>query len=227
MEDLGHHGITVNQMATLAYLPSITAWSRQALLKGAKPDLGKDNSDEEKLFREYWIGKGYQDYQIVYQRFGVGKPAKIDSLQSASIVAFVSNDLDDLMHGAVMGDGQLLQDTQQWAKKSTLSQLILGLRNQGFCSFVTTDHGNIEAGAAKTLPMSAKNLSTSKSKRHIRFVSSDQAEQFERDNPKLAVRRRESSLFLTDDTAFIKDGKVITHGGSHVLEMIIPLGVIE
>lgn len=227
MEELSKQEIVVNQMATLAYLPSITAWSRQALLKGAKPDLDKDNSGEDKLFREYWVGKGYHNYQIGYQKFGVDKPVNMDSLQQASIVALVCNDIDDLMHGAVMGDAQLLQDTQQWVQKSALPELILELKSQGYSCFVTTDHGNIEAGAASTLPMSAKNLSTSKSKRHIRFVSTEQAEQFQKDNLDLAVNRRESSLFLTDDTAFIKDGKVITHGGSHVLEMIIPLGVIE
>jgi hypothetical protein len=226
-QELTEQGISVNQMATLAYLPSITAWSRQALLKGTKPDLEKDNSGEEKLFREYWTGKGYQNYQVVYQRFGVEKPLNVDSLSSASIMALVCNDLDNLMHGAVMGDEQLLQDTQQWVRKAGLPQIIKTLRNQGYICFITTDHGNIEASAASTLPMSAKNLSTSKSKRHIRFVSNKQAEQFQKDNPGLAIKRRESSLYLTDDTAFIKDGKVITHGGSHVLELIIPLGVIE
>jgi len=213
-QELAEQGITVNQMATLAFLPSITAWSRQALLKGTKPDLEKDNSGEEKLFREYWTGKGYQNYQVGYQRFGVEKPVNVDSLLSASIVALVCNDLDDLMHGAVMGDEQLLQDTQQWTRKVGLVGLIQTLKNNGYMCFITTDHGNIEASAASILPMSAKNISTSKSKRHIRFVSSEQAEQFQKDNPVLAVKRRDSSLYLTDDTAFIKEGKVITHGGS-------------
>ena len=226
-QELADQDISVNQMATLAFLPSITAWSRQSLFKGAKPDLEKDNSGEEKLFREYWTGKGYQNYQIYYQRFGVEKPVNVDSLVSASIVALVCNDLDDLMHGAVMGDEQLLQDTQQWTRKVGLVRLIQMLKNNGYMCFVTTDHGNIEAIAASILPMSAKNISTSKSKRHIRFVSSEQAEQFQKDNPVLSVKRRDSSLYLTDDTAFIKDGRVITHGGSHVLELIIPLGVIE
>lgn len=226
-QELADQDISVNQMATLAFLPSITAWSRQSLFKGAKPDLEKDNSGEEKLFREYWTGKEYQNYQIYYQRFGVEKPVNVDSLASASIVALVCNDLDDLMHGAVMGDEQLLQDTQQWTRKVGLVSLIQTLKNNGYMCFVTTDHGNIEASAASILPMSAKNISTSKSKRHIRFVSSEQAEQFQKDNPVLSVKRRDSSLYLTDDTAFIKDGRVITHGGSHVLELIIPLGVIE
>lgn len=224
---LAEQGISVNQMATLAYLPSITAWSRQALLKGAKPDLERDNSTEEKLFREYWMGKGYQNYQIGYQRFGVERQVDVDSLASASILAFVCNDIDDLMHGAVMGDEQLLQDTQQWTHKVGFVGLIQTLKNYGYMCFITTDHGNIEASASKTLPMSATNISTSKSKRHIRFVSSEQAEKFQNDNPLLAIKRRDSSLYLTDDTAFIKDGKVITHGGSHFMEMIIPLGVIE
>ncbi|NTW88630.1 MAG: PglZ domain-containing protein [Desulfobulbaceae bacterium] len=146
---------------------------------------------------------------------------------AASVVALVCNDLDDLMHGAVMGDEQLLQDTQQWTRKVGLVGLIQLLKNNGYMCFITTDHGNIEASAASTLPMTAKNISTSKSKRHIRFVNNEQAEQFQKDNPGLAVKRRDSSLYLTDNAAFIKEGKVITHGGSHVLELIIPLGVIE
>lgn len=225
-QEIEKQGISVNQMATLAYLPSITAWSRQALLKGAKPDLEMDNSTEEKLFREYWTGKGYQNYQVGYQRFNVKKPVDVDLL-SASILALVCNDLDDLMHGSVMGDEQLFQDTQQWTRKVGLSSLINKLKSQGYICFITTDHGNIEASAAGILSMSAKNLSTSKGKRHIRFVNSEQAQQFQENYPGLAVKRRDSSLYLTDDTAFIKEGKVVTHGGSHVLEMIIPLGVIE
>ena len=224
---LEENGLSVNQLSTIAYLPSITAWSRQALLKGGKPDLDKDNSSEEKLFREYWTGKGYQQFQIVYQRFDVEKPVKMDLMPSASVVALVCNDLDDLMHGAVMGDEQLLQDTQQWVHKIEFTSMIQKLRDMGYICFITSDHGSLEASAVCNLPMSAKNLSTSKSKRHIRFVSNEQAKQFQDDNHGLAVKRRESSLYLTDETAFIKDGKTITHGGSHLLEMIIPLGVIE
>ena len=226
-QELAEQEIVVNEMATLAFLPSITAWSRQALLKGSKPDLEKDNSGEEKLFREYWTQKGYQNYQIGHQRFGIEKPVNEGLLVAASVVALVCNDLDDLMHGAVMGDEQLLQDTQQWTRKVGLVGLIQLLKNNGYMCFITTDHGNIEASATSILPMTAKNISTSKSKRHIRFVSNEQAEQFQKDNPGLAVKRRDSSLYLTDNTAFIKEGKVITHGGSHVLELIIPLGVIE
>ncbi|MEI7591073.1 MAG: PglZ domain-containing protein, partial [Deltaproteobacteria bacterium] len=226
-QELAEQEIVVNEMATLAFLPSITAWSRQALLKGSKPDLEQNNSGEERLFREYWMRKGFQNYQIGYQRFGVEKLVDMDLLASASVVALVCNDLDDLMHGAVMGDEQLLQDTQQWTGKAGLVSLIKLLKNNGYMCFITTDHGNIEASAASILPMTAKNISTSKSKRHVRFVGNEQAEQFQKENPELAVKRRDSSLYFTDNTAFIKEGKVITHGGSHVLELIIPLGVIE
>jgi len=226
-QELAEQEIVVNEMATLAFLPSITAWSRQALLKGSKPDLEKDNSGEEKLFREYWTQKGYQNYQIGHQRFGIEKPVNEGLLVAASVVALVCNDLDDLMHGAVMGDEQLLQDTQQWTRKVGLVGLIQLLKNNSYMCFITTDHGNIEASAASILPMTAKNISTSKSKRHIRFISNEQAEQFQKGNPGLAVKRRDSSLYLTDNTAFIKEDKVVTHGGSHVLELIIPLGVIE
>ena len=225
--ELAEQGIAVTQMATLAYLPSITAWSRQALLKGGKPDLEKDNSTEEKLFRDFWVGKGYQNYQVGYRRFGVDQPVDLDSIASYSVLALVCNDVDDLMHGTVMGDEQLLQNTQRWSRKVDLLNLIQGLKKNGYMSFITTDHGNIEASAARNLPATARNISTSRSQRHIRFVNSEQAQQFQNDNPDLAIKRRDSSLYLTDNTAFIKDGKVVTHGGSHILELIIPLGVIE
>ena len=51
---LKEHGLEFKTHSTLAYLPSITAWSRQAIFKGDKPDLTKDNSKESDYFLQYW-----------------------------------------------------------------------------------------------------------------------------------------------------------------------------
>jgi hypothetical protein len=50
--------------ASLAFIPTITAWSRQAIFKGDKPDLSADNSKEAKLFETYWLNQGVPGFQI-------------------------------------------------------------------------------------------------------------------------------------------------------------------
>src|SRR5699024_10432407 len=89
---------------SLAWIPTTTAWSRQAIFKGSKPNLSENNRNEEKSFKRYWKNKGIQGHQIAYQRFGSNKKIlnKID--YSKKILSFVTNDIDDLMHGTKMGN---------------------------------------------------------------------------------------------------------------------------
>lgn len=44
------NGISSSTSTTMAFIPSITAWSRQALFRGDKPDLSEDNSKESVCF---------------------------------------------------------------------------------------------------------------------------------------------------------------------------------
>lgn len=228
-EQLKNSGISVNDMSLFAYLPTITAWSRQSLFAGAKPDLTKDNRDEEKLFLKYWTDKNFLNYQIKFFTFGLNKSYKdIDDVgDSCEIVALVNNDLDNLMHGAVMGNKQLLDNTIQWIEKVGFVELIKKLKAKGFTCYITSDHGSIEANPLKNLTLSVRNLSTSRSKRHIQFADEGIMHDFINSNKDYRLNYHEKSVFLCDDTAFVSNESIITHGGSHLLELLIPLGVVS
>ncbi len=211
---------------SFAWLPSITAWSRQALFRGAKPDLTRNNSKEASLFQDYWLRKNLLSYQIHFGTFETGEENLFPSTGTL-VAAYICNDLDDLMHGSVMGNRQLSIDTKEWVTRSGVADFLHSLTERGFTVYITTDHGNIEADSMGTLPASVRNLSTSRSKRHIQFVDSDTARKFVQDHPDYSLGCTGNSIYLTDENAFTSSGTVVTHGGSHILELIIPLGVLH
>jgi hypothetical protein len=211
---------------SFAWIPSITAWSRQALFKGGKPDLSADNLKEAKLFSEYWIKKGFQPYQVAFDSFAAGRETTLPG-KDIEIAGIVCDDLDELMHGSLMGNRQLYVDTKTWIQSSGIVQFLENLAKRGFSIYITTDHGNIEAKAGKGLSLSIRNLSRSRSKRHIQFVDNETARKFVQDHGELNIRALDSSVYLTDDSAFVSTGTVVTHGGSHIMELMIPMGVLQ
>ncbi len=225
-EKLLERSLEVADYATFSWLPSITAWSRQALFRGAKPDLSLDNSKEDQYFREYWVKAGYQKYQISYSKFGVSSPP-IEVGPDVVAAAFVSNDLDEMMHATIMGSTQLYADTIQWVASSGVVSLIERLKNDGFLVCVTTDHGNIETTSRGTIALSDRQLSRSRSKRHIEFISNEDALKFRATMTDRVLSVRDTSVYLTDETSFTSGGLVVTHGGSHILEMLIPVGIVK
>ena len=137
---------------SLAWIPTITAWSRQAIFRGGKPDLSEDNRKEKKFFKNYWSRKGVQDYQIDFHRINTNNDEinKIDF--SKSVLGFVSNDIDDLMHGTTMGNEQFHLNTQQWAQKGWLGNLLSKLKEEKYKIWITADHGNIQATGNGNIP---------------------------------------------------------------------------
>jgi len=222
-EVLEKDSISSEQKSTFAWIPTITAWSRQAIFKGDVPALNESNSNEEKHFRAYWSNHGYAEHQVEYIKTGVNKSLDLSDISSRSIIAFVINDLDDMMHGVLMGDEQLYLSTMQWAESNLLSNLIQKLKQDGFKIFITTDHGNIEATGIRSLKLNEKFGAISRSKRHIRFSNDTLKNEFLKNNTSLPVGVKDLSVYLKDNSAFVpENNRLITHGGSHFWEVIIP-----
>lgn len=209
---------------SLAWIPTITKWSRQAIFRGDKPDLSEDNSKEEKFFKEYWSREGLQNYQVGFHRINTNKDEIEDIDFSRKVLGFVSNDIDDLMHGATMGNEQFLLNTKQWAENKWLKKLLAKLKTEGYRIWITADHGNIEATGNGNLPRKTSKFTESKGKRHVHFDNEDLKKAF------LAEGRDEydfaemnNSLYLKDTTAFALEGEqLVTHGGSHFWEVAVP-----
>lgn len=210
--------------ASMAYIPSVTAWSRQALFKGDRPDLNTDNRREGKLFEQYWQNAGLQTNQIYCQSFSYTNPFPLLSMPDSVIrLGLVCNDLDNLMHGTILGNRQLEQATRQWLVDGSIIPLLTGLKERGFTCFVTADHGNLEAVGVKNLKLTEKIGSLSRSKRHIQFSNILLADSFREENPQLDVGIRGRSIYLRDTSAFTTEHlSVITHGGSHLWEVVVP-----
>ncbi len=145
-------GIVYSTNASLAFIPTITAWSRQAIFKGDKPDLSSDNSKEAKLFVTYWLNHGVSGFQIAYKKFSINEPLRLEDITpDITIIGLVCNDLDDIMHGSILGNSQLKTSTEQWIAISKIVESISGLKAKGFQVYITADHGSIEATGLKNL----------------------------------------------------------------------------
>lgn len=223
------NGINFTSNASLAYIPSITAWSRQAIFKGDKPDLNEDNSKESKLFRNFWTKQGFNTYQIDFKQFSINNPLNVTDISNdISILGLVCNDLDDIMHGSILGDSQLKASTEQWVEQSYIVNSIKELLNIGFQIYITSDHGNIESIGIKNLSIKDKIGSLSRGKRHLHFSNDILLEEFLKQNPGLTIGRKQLSFYLKNREAFtVENSKVITHGGSHIWEVLIPFITID
>jgi hypothetical protein len=217
-------GIGYSSNASLAFIPTITAWSRQAIFKGDKPDLSADNSKEGKLFEAFWGKQGVSMYQIEYRKFSVNEPLQTaDISPDTTTLGLVCNDLDEIMHGSILGNSQLKMSTEQWIDKSKITATIRALQTKGFQVYITADHGNVEATGLKNLTMKDKVGALSRGKRHLHFTNETLLQGFIDQNPDVEVGRKGLSLYLKKHEAFTNENsQVITHGGSHIWEVIVP-----
>jgi len=221
---LSNADINFTSNASLAFIPTITAWSRQAIFKGDKPDLSADNSKEAKLFETYWLRQGVPSFQIDFKKFSVNDPIAIESITpDTTILGLVCNDLDDIMHGSILGNGQLKTSTEQWIVKSKIVNTISELKTKGFQIYITADHGNIEATGLKNLTLKDKLGALSRGKRHLHFTNETLLDSFMELNTSIEVGKKGLSLYLKKQEAFTtENSQVITHGGSHLWEVIVP-----
>jgi hypothetical protein len=221
---LSNADINFTSNASLAFIPTITAWSRQAIFKGDKPDLSADNSKEAKLFETYWLNQGVPSFQIDFKKFSVNDPIAIESITAdTTILGLVCNDLDDIMHGSILGNGQLKTSTEQWIVKSKIVNTISALKAKGFQIYITADHGNIEATGLKNLTLKDKLGALSRGKRHLHFTNETLLDSFMVLNTNIEVGKKGLSLYLKKQEAFTaENSQVITHGGSHLWEVIVP-----
>lgn len=222
-------GIGYSSNASLAFIPTITAWSRQAIFKGDKPDLSADNSKESKLFEAFWVKQGVPMYQIEYRKFSVNEPIQTTNiLPDTTTLGLVCNDLDEIMHGSILGNSQLKMSTEQWIEKSKITDTISALQAQGFQVYITADHGNVEATGLMNLTMKDKVGTLSRGKRHLHFTNETLLQGFIDQNPDVQVGRKGLSLYLKKQEAFTNENsQVITHGGSHIWEVIVPFISID
>jgi len=209
---------------TFSWIPSITQLSRQAIFRGSSPlESYKQNpTNESKLWKDYWKSKNYNDFEILYQHDTIN----ISSTDSIKRLGLVYKDLDDYMHSS-KDYNDLLKLTENWFVRSKLQETIQDLLSKGFRVIITSDHGNIQAKGWRGLNGKEKlgtNKSGSRSERHLEYSEKRLKDEFLDNNPELldSIVQEEQALYFKDELSFSRRDDLVTHGGAHFLEVVIP-----
>jgi hypothetical protein len=218
-----------DQQVIFSWLPSITQLSRQAIFRGNKPtvDYIQNPTNESKLWSSFWKDKGLDVSQIGYSYGGVD----FKNIHSITKLAIVYKDLDAHMHHSP-DYSMLFGLTKDWIGRSQIVSVINRLRSHGFKVFLTTDHGNIEAIGWRGLKGREKlgtNKSGSLSTRHIEYSEKWLTEEFLYANQDIkdVLKVDDHTIYFQNDFSFSNEPELVTHGGSHILEVLIPFIEIE
>lgn len=219
----------INEKVIYSWIPSITQLSRQAIFRGDIPiaNYRQGPTSEIKLWNSYWKLKGINDFEIRYCHESID----LTNLESITKFAIVYKDLDEKMHSSTDYNDLLLL-TQNWIERSKIVSTINELQHIGFKIFLTTDHGNIQAKGWRGLQGREKlgtNKSGSRSERHIEYTEKWLSDEFMANNPELkdAVVMEEQAIYFKSNLSFSRKETLVTHGGSHILEVLIPFIEID
>lgn len=220
---------TKHEEVIYSWLPSITQLSRQAIFRGDKPqtDYRQGPASEEKLWKSYWKEKGCHEFEVVYQH----EKTDFSNIVSVSKLAIVLKDLDDKMHSST-DYADLLMLTKNWIERSKIAQIVDELISKGFTVFITSDHGNIQAKGWRGLQGREKlgtNKSGSRSERHIEYSDKWLSDEFMANNPEMgdSVVMEDQAIYFKTDLSFSNKESLVTHGGAHLLEVLIPFVEIK
>ena len=214
-------GIETQDGTTLSWLPSITMLSRQAIFRGDTPrqDYKQNPENERKLWRTFWQEHGFSSYETQY----ISDKDEFAINEAVKRLAIVTVEMDSKMHSST-DYRDLLSLTENWCQRIT--EKIQAVLRAGFHLYLTTDHGS-------TLSFGWRNISTveavflytdgSRGRRHLIYKSHEEQERFYKDNKEHPLLKHDNWLAIRDDSCFAREGEImITHGGSHFMEVVIP-----
>jgi hypothetical protein len=209
---------------TYSWIPSITQLSRQAIFRGDHPNdtYNQNPKNESKLWKDYWKSKKLNDFEVDYQHGTID----LKNIGNIKRLGIVYKDLDDYMHSSKDYE-DLLKLTENWFKRSKIHNTIQILLDKGFKVFITSDHGNIQAKGWRGLNGKEKlgtNKSGSRSERHIEYSEKWLKDEFITNNPELlnSIVQEDQAIYFKDELSFSRRDDLVTHGGAHFLEVVIP-----
>jgi len=228
--------LVFDEGACFAWLPTLTAVSRQALFSGLKPREFADSiagtSAEPSLWSRFWQDQGLRASAILYRK-GIRRVDQLDELAEAlskpslKVAGLVVDTIDEIVHGAVLGKRGIASQIDSWCASGFVEQLFGLLLDQGFQVYLTADHGNVEAiGAGR--PNQGVIAESRGERVHIYptdLLRKQSAEQIPGtiELPSPALPSDFLPLFAGGRTAFVHKGEpLVAHGGISVEELIVP-----
>lgn len=220
----------------MAWIPSITSVSRQAIFSGKRPTEYSKSIDttakEPHHWREFWKKQGFDVSEIKYQR-GLGHlPYKEEKLEfkynRTKIYGCVVDVIDEFMHGARQGQATVQSELKIWLERGYLESMLNDLLALDYDIFITADHGNIEAVGIGQIQQGV--LATGRGQR-VRTYDDEILRSSTIEGHKETTMTWDSStlpkkflpLIAREKAAFVpKDDIIMTHGGTHIEEVFVP-----
>ncbi len=229
-----------DQGAAFAWVPTLTAVSRQAVFSGEAPlffaasVLG--GGREVALWRKFWDDRqrGGAAVEYILQGLGesdhdfVGKVADVANGPRLTVLGVVVGTVDRMIHGAAMGSYGLHCQTRDWGRGGAFGALLRALLTQGFDVTVTSDHGNLEA---RGIGKPAEGVLADERGERVRVFPDSATRASVAGRFPAAVSwagaglpQNYCPLIAPGRCAFVTEGaQVVTHGGLSLEEVIVPV----
>lgn len=222
-----------SQDSCFVWLPTLTAISRQALLAGLPPyafsDTWQRTDVEARRWQSFWVGQGVTAAAVSYLHNPTPEVWQ-STLADPRIraLAVVLTQVDAMAHGMRLGAAGLRQQVVQWAAQSPLGELLSALRAAGFATWLTADHGNLEATGIG-VPQEGVLVETRGQRARI-YTNEEFLRRAHEQVPE-AVAWTPAGLpeglrllFAPGRAAFLRRGETaLCHGGLALEEVIVPL----
>ncbi|AKI97040.1 BREX-3 system phosphatase PglZ [Kosmotoga pacifica] len=222
----------ISQRGILAFIPTLTSVSRKVIFSGKLPMyLGSvlSTSGEEKLWKEAWSDI-VRNSEIVYLNEPGEKLLKSveESLRKdAKVLGIVVRELDEIMHGEILGMEGLISATKLWGNKGILNDLLKLLVANGYHVILTSDHGNV---LARGIGKPSEGVAAESKGERVRIYKNESLRQTVHSKYPEAIAwgpiglpEKFFPLIAGGRTAFTNlDEETICHGGITVDELIVP-----
>ncbi len=233
--------LVLREGALFAWLPTITAVSRQAAFAARPPLYFPDSlhttDREPALWQQFWADRGLAAGEVVYAR-GLGDGS---SLQAAAellsppkvrVAGLVVDTIDRITGGMQLGAAGMHNQVRQWAEQGYVADLLDLLLARGYAVSLIADHGNIEAiGCGRPREGAVADL---RGERARVYPSAELRAQVHEACPEaiawppLGLPPHYLALLAPARRAFVGVGeRVVAHGGLSIEELIVPYVRIE
>ena len=202
-----------------SWIPSVTELSRQAIFKGAVPDVhfSQNPHTEQKSWENFWLDHRMPSSNIYYQYGGTITPN-----YNTRRLGYVTIDIDKSLHNIF--DYMYLYDfTRRWLDDESLVDDIINLVADGYRVYITSDHGNVETTPYRVLSQSDK-VGAMHDNRYITLAAEADKAMFEQNyaGHVSQIDANSRTYFAVNREIFASTERKVTHGGTHWLEVFVP-----
>lgn len=215
--------IDYKKSSYFAMVPTTTSISRQCLLSGKFPNQLQSpwsTNKEKEEFVSSLINSNLAKNNIEYCRC---RDYNTDIIRSdTKYVAFIINEIDDIMHGQKQGRKGMFNDITQMSKEVKLKNMAKELLKKGFDVYICTDHGNTQCKGIGKI----NNGVDIETKSHRMLVVKDYGKNYDNliNYSSKHYLNKDYQYFIckTGESLDNKGEVVINHGGITIEEVIVP-----